>query len=74
MAQKTKLMFHVENHFRQPLERLLPEMLNEHGLTITAARLGISKATIGYWILKLGITVQRVVLLPGETFEIKRPL
>ena len=73
MAKKTKLMARVERaHNGQPLERLLPEMINEHGLTATATTLGVSKATLGYWLLKLGINVRRVALAPGESLEVKR--
>ena len=57
----------------QPLERMLPDMINDIGLTGTARDLGISKATLGYWVLKLRIEVLRVALAPGETLEIKRP-
>jgi hypothetical protein len=62
----------VENRFKQPLERLLPEMINEQGLTATAQTLEVSKATLGYWLLKLGINVRRVALAPGESLEVKR--
>ena len=72
MARKTKLMQRVEKEFQRPLERLLPEKVNEIGLSSTAEELGASKATLGYWLLKLGINVQRVALAPGETLEIKR--
>ncbi len=73
MAKKTKLMASVERaHNNQPLERLLPQMINEQGLTATAATLGVSKATLGYWLLKLGINVRRVALAPGESLEVKR--
>ena len=47
-------------------------MINENGLTATAKRLGVSKATLSYWLLKLGITLRRVALAPGETIEVKR--
>ena len=72
MARKTKLMQRVEKEFQRPLERLLPEKVNEIGLSSTAEELGVSKATLGYWLLKLGINVRRVALAPGETLEIKR--
>ena len=72
MARKTKLMARVEEEYQRPLERLLPEMVNEKGLSVTAQELGVSKATLGYWLLKLGINVRRVALAPGETLEIKR--
>ena len=72
MARKTKLMQRVEKEFSRPLERLLPEKVNEVGLSATAEELGVSKATLGYWLLKLGINVRRVALAPGETLEFKR--
>ena len=72
MARKTKKMMAVEEKFHQPLEKMLPEMVTEQGLSSTADELGVSKATLGYWLLKLGINVQRVALAPGETLEVKR--
>jgi hypothetical protein len=72
MARKTKLMQRVENTYQRSLERLLPEMVNEKGLSVTAQELDVSKATLGYWLLKLGINVRRVALAPGETLEVKR--
>lgn len=72
MARKTKLMLRVEREFDQPLERLLPELVNDQGLTATADTLGVSKATLGYWMLKMGINVKRVALAPGEILEVKR--
>ena len=72
MARKTKLMKRVEDQYQRSLERLLPELVNEIGLSETAAALDVSKATLGYWLLKLGINVRRVALAPGETLEVKR--
>ena len=72
MARKTKLMKRVETDHQRALERLLPEMVNELGLSETAEELRVSKATLGYWLLKLGINVRRVALAPGETLEVKR--
>jgi hypothetical protein len=72
MNRKTKKMVAVEERFHQPLEKILPEMVTEQGLSHTADQLGVSKATLGYWLLKLGINVRRVALAPGETLEVKR--
>lgn len=72
MARKTKLMLRVEEEKQRPLESLLPEMINEKGLSAAADELRISKATLGYWLLKLGINVRRVAVSPGETLEVKR--
>ena len=72
MARKTKKMQAVENKINQPLERVLPEMVTDQGLSATADALGVSKATLGYWLLKLGINVRRVALAPGDSFKVKR--
>lgn len=73
MGRKTKLMLRVEAQHQRPLEKLLPELVNERGLSATADELDISKATLGYWLLKLGIVTRRVALSPGEILEVKRP-
>jgi hypothetical protein len=72
MSRKTKKMAAVEDRFHQPLEKMLPTMVTDQGLTATAEELGVSKATLGYWLLKLRIDVRRVALAPGETLEVKR--
>ena len=70
--RKTPKMVAAEKRLRRPLEKALPELINENGLTGTAKRIGVSKATLSYWLLKLGITLRRVALAPGETIEVKR--
>ena len=72
MRRKTKKMLEVEERYGVPLEEMLPELVTEHGLTGTAGCLGVSKATLGYWLLKLDIIVHRVALAPGDTMEVKR--
>ncbi len=72
MVRKTPLMLRVETQYNRPLERLLPEIVNEKGLSATAEEFVVSKATVGYWLLKMGINVRRVALAPGETLEVKR--
>ena len=72
ITRKTKKMLAVEERFRQPLEKMLPEMVTEQGLTATADYLGVSKATLGYWLLKCRIDVRRVALAPGDSLQITR--
>lgn len=72
VVRKSKKMIEVENKFKQPLEDMLPQMVTEYGLTASADQLGVSKATLGYWLLKLGINVRRVALAPGDSIEVKR--
>ena len=71
-VRKTSKMRGVERKLRRPLEDVLPEMVNEYGLSETAERLKLSKATLSYWLLKFQIRVERVALRPGEEIEIKR--
>lgn len=69
---KTKKMVLAERKLRRPLEKALPEIVNDVGLTGAAKRLGVSKATLSYWLLKLEIKIERVALAPGEEIEIRR--
>lgn len=73
MRKKTKKMLQVEERHNEKLEILLPRMVTEEGLTATADYLGVSKATLGYWLLKLDIVVRRVALAPGEKIRIIKP-
>ena len=72
VTRKSKKMIEVENKFKQRLEDMLPQMVTEYGVTASADQLGVSKATLGYWLLKLGINVRRVALAPGDSIEVKR--
>ena len=72
MRRKTKKMQSVEQRFKQPLEKMLPPLVTEIGLSATADRLGVSKATLGYWLLKFRIDVRRVALAPGDSLQVTR--
>ena len=67
MRKKTKKMMAVEVKYGRPLEKMLPELVTENGLSATADYLGVSKATLGYWLLKLDIVTKRVGLAPGHS-------
>ena len=69
---KTKKMVLAERKLRRPLEKALPVIVNDVGLTGAAKRLRVSKATLSYWLLKLDIKIERVALAPGEEIEIRR--
>ena len=71
-VNKSAKMLEAEKRLKRPLERALPEMVNEFGLTGAAKRIGVSKATLGYWLLKFQISVRRVALAPGDQIEVKR--
>jgi hypothetical protein len=71
-VRKAKLMREVEAKFQRPLEKLLPDLVNQRGLS-AAAELGVIPATLGYWMLKMGIQYRRVALASGEIIEVKRP-
>ena len=71
-TRKTRKMLAVEERFRQPLEKILPEMVTEQGQTARADYLGVSKATLGYWLLKFRIDVRRVALAPGDSLQVTR--
>ena len=72
MAKKTRLMRQVEDQHHRPLEKLLPEMYNEMGLTSMAEELGVNRSTLYYWLLRYGVRLQRVALAADETLEIKK--
>jgi hypothetical protein len=70
-TNKTAGMLHVEEVKGERLELLLPRLINTIGLSKTAEELGISKSSINYWCMKLGIVRQVVALVPGERVEIR---
>ena len=72
MSNKSKRMREVEAEFCQSLENLLPAMITNKGLTWTAKEIGVTKQTLNYWNLALGIKVRRIALAPWEKVEIVR--
>lgn len=70
--RKSPMMLEVEEKLGMPLEEVLPGMINELGIAGTAVELKVSKSTINYWMLKLGIHIQRVAVMPGDQLVVKR--
>ncbi len=72
MTRKTRLMRKIEERYRRPLEKLLPEMYNEMGLPQMAEEMGVSRSTVWYWLLRYGVNLRKVALASDETLEIKK--
>ena len=70
--KKSRRMREVEERLGKPLEEVLPRLLSEKGFAQTASELGVSKATVGYWLLKLGLNARRVYLQPGDKLVIRK--
>jgi|TARA_B100000315_G_C14082588_1_gene365553 hypothetical protein len=70
--RKSKLMRQVEERYHRPLEKLLPEMYNDMGLPGMAEEMDISRSTVYYWLLRFGISMQRIALAPDESIEVKK--
>ena len=68
---KTKGMKRVEKDFGEKLERLIPRLINQYGMSQAADTMGISKASVSYWCLKLGIERRTVALIPGQRIEVR---
>ena len=68
--RKTKLMIVVEDKFQRSLEIIIPELVNDRGMVKAADEMGISKACLGYWMLKLGISIQRVAVPRDHTVDV----
>ena len=65
-------MLAVENKIEETIEEFIVREYPKLGLTGCAECFGISKATLGYWMLKLNLQTQVVVLLPGDVVEVRR--
>tara|TARA_R100000365_G_C2685774_1_gene29490 strand:+ start:230 stop:466 length:237 start_codon:yes stop_codon:yes gene_type:complete len=68
---KTKQMLRVEKDHGEPLETLMPRLINDWGSSSAAIRMGISTSLVGYWCLKLGILKRTIALAPGQRIEIR---
>ena len=72
MPRKSLRMREVEREYGKSLEVLIPELVNVSNQSETAELFGISKATLGYWMLKLGIRMARKATLPGEILQVAK--
>ena len=44
----------------------LAKLLNQKGFSLVVGELGVSKATLGYWLRKLGVEMTRVAFLRDQ--------
>lgn len=75
IARRTRLMKEIEAKLNLPegmsLRQYLKQCFNSgEGLSELASRLEISKATLGYWLLKLDLRLHRICVDAGETVKI----
>ena len=71
-ARMTKRMKVAEEKLGAPLDATLQQLFNDTGsLSLTAEYLEVSKATLGYWLLKFGFRVRKVVVASDETLIIR---
>ena len=71
MSNKTRVMLRVEKDFKEPLETLLPRLINDWGSSDAASKMGISTSLVGYWCLKLGVIKRTIALAPGQRIEVR---
>ena len=70
--KKTNKMLALEAERGITLEKDLPDLITEMGMSATADSLGLSKATLGYWCLKMDIDVRRVAIGKGDRLTLRR--
>ena len=71
-TRKSRRMKEVEQAIGRPLETAIPLMVTELGLSGAADYMGLSKATLQYWLLKFRIRVERVALGPYDRLDVYR--
>lgn len=71
MIRKSKLMLGIEAALGSSIDKLIVDRLRDQTMEEVASSWGISKATLGYWMLKLNIRVERVVLRPNEEIVVR---
>jgi len=70
--RRTRLIREVERRTGLPIKAAVRRTVQELGVAKGAQALGISKATLSYWLVALGLRVERVVLDVGEDVRIVR--
>ena len=71
-GKKSRKMLAAEEKLGGELERTLAPLITEIGQSAAAERLNIATASMGYWLLRLGIDVHRVALGPGDSLLLRR--
>ena len=72
-AKMKKVEKRVEKRFAKPLDEVIVELLEGGTMRMTAAELGISVSLLGYWMLKLDIEIERVVIRSGQKVLVVDP-
>ena len=70
--KKSKGMIAAEAKLGGALDELLPDIITHLGMVDAAKTAGVSKATLGYWMLKLRMRRAYICLREGEQVFIRR--
>ncbi len=73
VIKKSTKMATVEKRLNRTLEEAIPDLINKGGLTVAAEKINVSKATLSYWMLKLGIRYRHVAAPPGLRIALRDP-
>ena len=68
--KNTALIRSIEAREGKPLIDILQSGYNAEGLVPLATRLGVSRSTVWYWLLRCRLELHKVALRPGERLEI----
>ena len=52
------------------IEHIVLAEVRNYGLSLASQRMGVTKSTLGYWMLKLGLRMERVVLRDDEEVKV----
>lgn len=64
--RETAQMRNIARQEGEPVALALKRLCTEIGINGLAERWGVSKATVGYWMLKCGIRIEYAAVPPGH--------
>lgn len=65
-------MVRAQESYDEPLDRVIPKLINLLGFTRAARQLNISHGALTYWCTVLGVRVVKAALAPDEDLEVRK--